>query len=340
MSAPTSYAPGARPPVARVAYAALPSRPAPQAAALAGATMGTTWSARLALPEGCAEGSARQAIQAALDEVVAEMSTWEDHSDITGYNRAGPGWHALPAGFWHVLTHALALAEESGGAYDPTVGPLVNAWGFGPHQRAFEPPSPAAVEAARARCGWRRVKLDPERRAAWQEGGTYLDLSSIAKGHGVDRAAQALDAGRDRLSGGSRRRAARARPAARRPALARGRGSARRQRRPRAGAAAARPEHRHPGDYRRHAGSGDARYAHTIDPRDGQPVRNGVASVTVLHADCMQADALATALTVLGETEGLDLARRHGLAALFILREAGGFRLAATPAFQALAAQS
>ena len=94
------------------------------------------------------------------------------------------------------------------------------------------------------------------------------------------------------------------------------------------------------GDYRRHAGSGDARYAHTIDPRDGQPVRNGVASVTVLHADCMQADALATALTVLGETEGLDLARRHGLAALFILREAGGFRLAATPAFQALAAQS
>ena len=111
-------------------------------------------------------------------------------------------------------------------------------------------------------------------------------------------------------------------PAARRPALARGRGSARRQRRPRAGAALRDLSIATSGDYRRHAGSGDARYAHTIDPRDGQPVRNGVASVTVLHADCMQADALATALTVLGETEGLDLARRHGLAALFILREA------------------
>ena len=85
--------------MARVAYAALPSRPAPQAAALAGATMGTTWSARLALPEGCAEGSARQAIQAALDEVVAEMSTWEDHSDITGYNAPAPaGTRCPPAG--------------------------------------------------------------------------------------------------------------------------------------------------------------------------------------------------------------------------------------------------
>ena len=257
--------------------------------------------------------------------------------------RNGPadGYPPLPAGFWHVLTHALALAEESGGAYDPTVGPLVNAWGFGPHQRAFEPPSPAAVEAARARCGWRRVKLDPERRAAWQEGGTYLDLSSIAKGHGVDRAAQALDAlgatgylvevGGELRARGLRPDGQPWRVAVEVPDASDAHALAL----PLRDLSIATS-----GDYRRHAGSGDARYAHTIDPRDGQPVRNGVASVTVLHADCMQADALATALTVLGETEGLDLARRHGLAALFILREAGGFRLAATPAFQALAAQS
>ena len=230
-----------------------------------------------------------------------------------------------------MLTHALALAEESGGAYDPTVGPLVNAWGFGPHQRAFEPPSPAAVEAARARCGWRRVKLDPERRAAWQEGGTYLDLSSIAKGHGVDRAAQALDAlgatgylvevGGELRARGLRPDGQPWRVAVEVPDASDAHALAL----PLRDLSIATS-----GDYRRHAGSGDARYAHTIDPRDGQPVRNGVASVTVLHADCMQADALATALTVLGETEGLDLARRHGLAALFILREAGGFRLAAT----------
>ncbi|MCC3263914.1 FAD:protein FMN transferase, partial [Paenibacillus polymyxa] len=79
------------------------------------------------------------AIQAALDDVVAQMSTWEADSDISRYNRAASGWQTLPAEFFHVLRHALMLAQDSGGAYDPTVGPLVNAWGFGPHQRAFEP---------------------------------------------------------------------------------------------------------------------------------------------------------------------------------------------------------
>ena len=325
MSAPVSYAPWRACARGAVAYAALPSRPAPQAAALAGATMGTTWSARLALPAGCAETSARQAIQAALDEVVAEMSTWEDHSDITRYNRAGPGWRALPAGFWHVLTHA-ALA----------LWPRWSTRGFGPHQRAFEPPSPAAVEAARAlRLATREAGPRTPRRLAGRRHlpGPVLDREGPWRG---PRRASWTRWARPAIWWKSAASCARAAAARRRP----GAWKCRRQRRPRAGAATARPEHRHPGDYRRHAGSGDARYAHTIDPRDGQPVRNGVASVTVLHADCMQADALATALTVLGETEGLDLARRHGLAALFILREAGGFRLAATPAFQALAAQS
>ncbi|MEN4921862.1 FAD:protein FMN transferase, partial [Achromobacter spanius] len=301
-------------------------------------TMGTTWSARMALPAGLADASARQAIQAALDQVVAQMSTWEADSDITRYNRAGPGWQDIPAEFFHVLRHALMLADDSGGAYDPTVGPLVNAWGFGPHQRAFEPPSPAAVEAARSRCGWRRVALDEARLAAYQPGGAYLDLSSIAKGYGVDRAAQALDAlgvANYLVEVGGELRARGKRPDghAWRVAIE---------------VPDASDDHAlalplndcsiaTSGDYRRHAGTGDARYAHTIDPRPGHPVRNPVASVTVVHAGCMQADALATALTVLGEADGLAYARRHELAALFILRERDAWRVAATPAFQALA---
>ncbi len=343
MASSPSYAPRGAPAAAvSVAYGAMPARPAAAAAlaaALAGATMGTTWSARMALPAGLTEAAARQAIQAALDEVVAQMSTWEAGSDITRYNRAAAGWQTLPAEFFHVLSHALALAEDSGGAYDPTVGPLVNAWGFGPHQRAYEPPSPAAVEAARACCGWRRVQLDAERRAALQPGGAYLDLSSIAKGYGVDRAAQALDAlgiTQYLIEVGGELRARGKRPdgqpwrvaievpdASDDHALAlplRDRSIAT------------------SGDYRRHAGSGDQRYAHTIDPRTGLPVRNNLASVTVLHPGCMEADALATALTVLGETDGLAYARRRDLAALFILRERDAWRVVATPAFQALAA--
>ncbi|WP_416373266.1 FAD:protein FMN transferase [Achromobacter insolitus] len=339
MASSPSYAPRGAPATAvSLAYGAMPAMPT-ASAALAGATMGTTWSARLALPRGRTEAAARHAIQAALDEVVAQMSTWEPDSDITRYNRAATGWQTLPAGFFHVLSHALALAEDSGGAYDPTVGPLVNAWGFGPHQRAFEPPSPSAIEAARARCGWRRVQLDAQHQAALQPGGAHLDLSSIAKGYGVDRAAMALDAlgiTQYLVEVGGELRARGKRPDGQPWRVAIEVPDASDDH------ALALPLRDHSiatsGDYRRHAGNGDERYAHTIDPRTGLPVRNNLASVTVLHPGCMQADALATALTVLGEEEGLAYARRHELAALFILRERDAWRVVATPAFQALAA--
>ncbi|HCW17758.1 FAD:protein FMN transferase [Achromobacter sp.] len=338
MATSPSYAPrGAAAPALRVAYGAMPAaRLTP--AALAGATMGTTWSARMALPAGCSDHAARLAIQAALDEVVAQMSTWEAGSDISQFNQAGPGWRALPHAFFHVLRHAMALADDTAGAYDPTVGPLVNVWGFGPHQRAFEPPSPAAVDAARLRCGWRRVVLDAETQRAYQPGGAYLDLSSIAKGYGVDRASMALDAlgitqylvevGGELRARGSRPDGQPWRVAVEVPDASDDHALAL----PLEDVSIATS-----GDYRRHAGSGDARYAHTIDPRTGQPVRNNVASVSVLHPVCMHADALATVLTVLGETDGLDYARRHDLAALFILRDAGAYRVIATPAFQARA---
>ncbi len=341
MASSPSYAPRGAPATAvSLAYGAMPAMPT-ASAALAGATMGTTWSARLALPRGRTEAAARHAIQAALDDVVAQMSTWEPDSDITRYNRTATGWQTLPAGFFHVLSHALALAEDSGGAYDPTVGPLVNAWGFGPHQRAFEPPSPSAIEAARTRCGWRRVQLDAQHQAALQPGGAYLDLSSIAKGYGVDRAAMALDAlgiTQYLVEVGGELRARGKRPDGQPWRVAIEVPDASDDH------ALALPLRDHSiatsGDYRRHAGNGDERYAHTIDPRTGLPVRNNLASVTVLHPGCMEADALATALTVLGEEEGLAYARRHELAALFILRERDAWRVVATPAFQALAAIS
>lgn len=319
-------------------YGALPAVRAAAPAALAGATMGTTWSARLALPPGLAAPAARMAIQRALDEVVAQMSTWDEASDLSRYNRAAPGWHALPGDCLHVLRHALELAAATGGAYDPTVGPLVNAWGFGPPPHPSEPPSAATLQAARQRCGWRRIRLDPAIHGVWQPGGAYLDLSAIAKGYGVDRAAQALDGlgiAHYLVEVGGELRARGRRPdgqpwqvAVEVPdgsddhvlALAL---------RDRSIATS--------GDYRRYRDTAAGRYAHTLDPRTGRPVDNGVASVTVVHAGCMQADALATALTVLGERDGLAHAHRHGLAALFIVRDAQHLRLAASDAFAALA---
>ncbi|WP_262357245.1 FAD:protein FMN transferase, partial [Bordetella pertussis] len=127
-----------------------PPRLSGEPVALAGASMGTTWSARLALPPGVTRQQAQAAIAAALDEVVAQMSTWEAGSDISRFNRAATGWQALPEALFHVLSHALDLADASGGAYDPTIGALVDAWGFGAGPRVHEPPAAAAIAAALA----------------------------------------------------------------------------------------------------------------------------------------------------------------------------------------------
>lgn len=306
-------------------------------AALSGVTMGTTWSARLVLPPGVAADTARAAIQGALDRVVAQMSTWDATSDLSRYNRADPGWQALPDECRYVLRHALQLAADTKGAYDPTIGAIVNAWGFGPPPYASEPPSADTLQTLRQRCGWEHVRLDDDAGCAWQPGRIHLDLSSIAKGYGVDAAAQSLDGlgvANYLMEVGGELRARGHRPDGHpwRVAIEVPDGS---------------DDHAlalvltersiaTSGDYRRYRDSGAGRYAHTIDPRTGRPAANAVASVTVVHQHCMRADALATALTVLGEQEGLDYAQRHALAALFIVRDDHRLRLAASDAFTAL----
>jgi len=303
---------------------------------LGGQTMGTTWSARLVLPCGVALAQAHAGVQRALDQVVAQMSTWLPGSDICRLNRAPAGWHAVPAELFTVLHAACELARDTDGAYDPSAGPLVDLWGFGPRSRGPHLPDAAQIAAARARVDWRRLRLDAGSLRVWQPGGAELDLSSIAKGYGVDQAAQTLERlgvahylvevggelrGRGRRPDGHPWRVAVELPDD-------------------AGMAAVLPLDgwcvATSGDYRRYFDAGGTRHSHTIDPRTGRPVAHALASVTVAHASCMQADALATALTVLGPEAGMAHARRRGLAALFVSRSDTGFETAATPAFDAL----
>jgi thiamine biosynthesis lipoprotein len=299
--------------------------------------MGTTWSARLVLPKGINEDAAQVAIQTALDQVVAQMSTWEDTSDICRYNAADAAWHVLPAEFFMVLRHALNLARQTGSAYDPTVGPLARAWGFGPQGGNREPPRGDVLQAARAQCGWARVELDEANRRAWQPGTVELDLSSIAKGYGVDAAAAALDklGLADYLvevGGELRTRGQRPDGHDWHVAIESPQGQGHAMTLPLRDSAMATS-----GDYQRYFEGAGKRYAHTVDPRSGLTVDNGVASVTVVHRSCMQADALATALMVLGLETGMAWAREQGVAALFIVRAAHAFQLYATPAFERLA---
>ncbi|WP_343064167.1 FAD:protein FMN transferase [Marilutibacter penaei] len=302
--------------------------------------MGTTWQATVVADAADAD-RLRDGIQAALDEVVDEMSTWEADSDISRFNRAPPGTvQVMPAGFFEVLQAATALSADTGGAYDATVGPLVNLWGFGPDGARDAPPSEAEIEQVRLRTGWQKLVLDAPSHSATQPGGLHVDLSSIAKGHGVDRAAATLERagirayllevggelrGRGRKPDGAQWRVAIEHPA------------------PSDGADAPRMSDivialddlavATSGDYRHFFESGGRRYSHTLDPRTGRPVTHDLASVTVLHEAAMQADGWATALTVLGPEAGWRHALRNDLAALFVSHDGSTFSTRMTPAF-------
>jgi thiamine biosynthesis lipoprotein len=310
--------------------------------ALRGETMGTTWSVSLVVDRQDVV-AANEAIQQALDSVVSQMSTWEASSDLSRFNRASPGaWFDLPAGFFTVLEHALDIAASSGGAYDPTVGPLVDLWGFGPPGGTAMAPSGSAIATARAACGWHKLTLDKSQRRARQPGGLHVDFSGIAKGYGVDQVAQVLrrlgfqsylvEVGGELRGHGTKPDGEPWWVELEQPLPVGGNGV------PIAttlvalhGLAVATS-----GDYRRYFDADGVRYSHTIDPRTGYPVASPITSVTVLHPECMVADAMATALTVMGVEEGRTWAARHGLAALFITRDDSGLQETLTPAMTAM----
>ncbi|HUD40462.1 MAG TPA: FAD:protein FMN transferase [Dokdonella sp.] len=318
---------------------------APRLETLHGKTMGTTWSVKYRRPPAVDADRLALDLQRELDTVVAQMSTWQVDSDLTRFNRApAQTWQTLPAGFYAVLEHALRLARETGGAYDPTVGPLVDLWGFGPVRREREPPSDAAIAAARARVGWQRIRLDPAGRRAWQPGGVQLDLSSIAKGFGVDQVARRLDAagvssylvevggelrGRGRRPDGAPWQVAIERPGAAPGAVQRLDEVERvLSLEDRALATS--------GDYRHAFEDHGTVYSHHIDPRSGRPVAHRLASVTVAAREAIDADPLGTTMMVLGPEAGMAYAVEHRLAVLLIVRTDEGFEERVSPAFAAL----
>ncbi|MFC5461972.1 FAD:protein FMN transferase [Massilia niabensis] len=311
----------------------------------AGATMGTTWSARMMVPAGVRSNLGEQ-MQRELDGIVGEMSHWDPDSTLGRYNRAPAGsWHALPRRFMEVVDYAMAVATDTGGAYDPFAGSLVNLWGFGPtgrHDEAgFEPPSPGSVQALMAARARQHPRLDRKSGKLLQPGNLQLDLSSVAKGYAVDRLAWCLEQHGVRhyvVEIGGELRGAGMKPDGQPwwvelesvPGLA----------------AVATVAALHglaiatSGDYRRHfaySGTlGDTQASHTIDPRTGYPIANDVASCTVLHPRCMAGDALSTAITVLGREAGLAFAEERKLAARLLLRRAGGLEEFTTSAYRAL----
>lgn len=314
---------------------------------LAGETMGTTWEVKLASDDlGPQEIRAAGAtVQSALDDVVALMSTWEPDSEISRFN-AHPVSDPFPVSprTVEVMAAAQRVSEMTRNGFDVTVAPLVEAFGFGAATPTEEPPSDERIAEILTHVGHRLLEVDPEAGTLRKrDPAVRIDLSAIAKGYGVDRVAEALEAeghhdylvevgGELRVAGekldGKPWRVAIERPSEGLRAI--------HETLDLEDAAMATS-----GDYRNYYERDGQRISHTIDPRTGRPIAHALASVSVVHESAMWADALATGLNVLGPAAGYHVAETLGLPAYFIVRRGdGGFESRPTTAMQALMATS
>lgn len=328
-------------PVGRTA----PPRPAGDRIwSLTGQSMGTDWTVRLVAPPGADQAVLQQAVEAELAMIVALFSHWEPASQLSRFNAAPTGTWEMSPEFWGPITAILDIADDTDGAFDPTLGALVDLWGFGPAgpRPADGPPlpDPAGIAAALAVSGWQKLRLNRPARAMAQPGGMRLDLSAVAKGHAVDRVAERLT--REGVNAhlveiGGELRGTGVKPDGQpwwvdilQPPGAPG---------PRTVAALFDLSVATTGDYVRTFAHEGRTYAHTLDGRTGRPADTGLVSVTVFHASAMMADAYATALTVMGPVAGPAFAAAFHLAAQFIERTPDGMAEHLTPAFTAMMAE-
>lgn len=275
--------------------------------------MGTTWSARIVAPP----ANVQAEIEAVLATIIAQMSHWEPTSELSRINNSPPGvWHRIGPEFAQVMTIALDIARKSGGAFDPAMGVAVDLWGFGPPGPRVGLPTEAEIEAARALCGYDAIDFDPLLLRLRLTRPVRLDFSGIAKGYAVDAVAARLKAmgcldflveiGGELVGEGIQPDgqpwwvdvevppgvdAVPLRIALHGLAVATS------------------------GDYRRNFVAGGTTYAHTIDPHTSRPVVNEVASATILHQRCTQADAWASALTALNAGKRTSVMEREELSA-------------------------
>lgn len=309
--------------------------PAPQAVIqFSGQTMGTTYHVTLRNPGELDGDTLKQQLDFQLQHFNQIASTYIDDSELNRLNRAPVGeWHSLSDPLYAMLSLALELSWLSGGAFDITVAPLVDLWGFGPVERVGKP-SDAELEQVMEAVGYTHLQLDMLEPKLLKSAPLRMDLSAIAKGYGVDAAAIWLASlgvtdylveigGEMRVAGKSPRgdawRIGIENPDGGKPQLAI-------ELEDIAVATS--------GDYRNYFEQEGVRYSHTIDPRSGRPIRHTLASVTVLDPSCAFADAMATAMSVMGTEKALALAEAQGIPVYLIEKTEQGFSSRYSTAFE------
>jgi thiamine biosynthesis lipoprotein len=307
-----------------------------------GETMGTTYS--IIIADSIVNPDLIDATKSKVDDVLKQvnrqMSAWDPNSEIALFNRKTDDKPlTISADFIQVLKLADVIYHESEGAFDPTVGPLVDLWGFGKEGTRFSPPTNEEVENRRKFVGFDLIEIVDNSKIKKKHPETQLDLSAIAKGFGVDRVADLLksigyknfmvEIGGEVVASGQKKTAKwrigidrpyfNAIPGQNLEAVIEVSD---------VGVATS-------GDYRNYFVSDDKTYSHTIDPVTGRPIVNGVASVTVIAPKCAVADAMATAIMVMGAEKSLEWVKsKNDVEVFIIIRTDAGYEEMFSPGFK------
>jgi thiamine biosynthesis lipoprotein len=303
----------------------------PKTVEVRGNTMGTYYQIKYVLTAEQQGDSlfALKALQSDIEErlelVNDQMSTYRPDSELSRFNRAEKSLE-VSAATRQVIEASLTLFEQSNGAFDVTVGPLVNLWGFGPNKKANKIPSAQLIAEKQKIVGSHYLSVNGNT-ISKEIPELYVDLSAIAKGYGVDVIAAYLqemginnylvDIGGELSLKGQKPHNNPWIVAIERPLEDQSV-----QRVINVGDNAIATS----GDYRNYFESDGVRYSHTIDPNTGKPISHKLVSVTVIHNSSMMADGLATVLTVLGPDAGLAFAKKYHLAVYLLVKEGDNIR--------------
>ena len=297
---------------------------------ITGKTMGTTFNIKIVDDTNLSIDykSLESEINELLKEINRQMSTYIEDSEISRFNNYdSTGWFNISYDFASLLNTAMDVSSLTAGAFDVTVGPLVNLWGFGPELKKPEVPGVKELLEAKSKTGYKFIEVRVDTPAVKKDKpDVYLDMSAIAKGYAVDKVAELISSkkiinymveigGEVRTAGNNNNNESWKigietpdSPANIQKVISISDYSIATS-----------------GDYNNYFEENGIRYSHTIDPRTGMPITHKLASVTVIHTNCTFADAYATAINVMGPTAGYDFALKENLIIYMIVREETGF---------------
>ncbi len=301
--------------------------------------MGTSYSIKIRGEINLARfDSLKNGINEELKKINQIMSTWIKDSELSKLNQSPVGqWITLSNELFEVIQSAKNIYKLSDGSFDVTVGPLVNLWGFGPKPGKRKIPSASEINSLLKVLGTNHIQLDSKNKRLKKVKAISIDLSAIAKGYGVDRLSNYLsknrvknfiaEIGGEIHASGYREFASKGGVITCKPWRIAIEAPLVDSREVQQIVELSNISIATSGDYRNYYEKNGSRFSHTINPRSGYPIKHNLASVSVKHKLTMQADALATALMVMGARKGVKFVNKHDIAALFIVKAERGFKV-------------